>query len=243
MHKGPLSTPKHVSAEGYLSAAETVAESSRYAYGGFTLIELLAVMVIILILLALVVPATSTIFKGTQLTQASDLLTSQLTLARQEALTRNQTVEVRLYRYAPLGTTSYYCAIQCFALSDSNTYVPLEKVELLPTGIALDAGSASAATTLSSILSSATSSTSVPALVPGSTLKVQLPQLPQPGTQYNAATFQFYRDGSTNLLSTGGPWFLTLHNFNDGDALTTAPHNFCTVQIDPTNGTLHTFRP
>ena len=201
---------------------------------------MLTVIAVISVLLVLVVPATSTMFRGTQISQATDSLTAQLTLARQEALTRNQTVEVRFYQYAATGTTQRYCAMQCFELLDSGTYVPLGKVQPLPPNILFDAGTADTAKTLSSILSAATGPTSVPALTTGAALKVSLPQ---PGLQYNAASFQFYRDGSTNLPATGGTWFLTLHNIIDGDALSAPPHDFSSVQIDPSNGHLHTFRP
>ena len=138
--------------------------------------------------------------------------------------------------------------MQCLELLDSGVYVPLGKVQPLPSGIILDAGN-----TLSSILSSATQVTSLPASVSpakitGANLNIPLPQ---PGKVYNAVVFQFLRDGSTNLpltanllLAAGGPpWFMTLHNMNDGDTLTTAPHNFFSVQIDPSNGHMHTFRP
>src|SRR4051812_23859921 len=67
---------------------------------GFSLIELMVVMLIIGIIAAFVVPATSNILKGSQMTQGSQILYDQISLARQYALSKNHPVEVRFIRYA-----------------------------------------------------------------------------------------------------------------------------------------------
>ncbi len=66
---------------------------------GFSLIELMVVMLIIGIISAFAVPAASSILKGSQMTQASQILTDQINNARQIALTRNHLVEVRFIRF------------------------------------------------------------------------------------------------------------------------------------------------
>lgn len=67
---------------------------------GFSLIELLMVIAIIGTVAAFVVPAASTMVRGTAINQGSQLLTDRFSLARQSAITKNHPVEVRLLRYA-----------------------------------------------------------------------------------------------------------------------------------------------
>src|SRR4051812_32457331 len=55
----------------------------------FSLLELIAVILIIGIIAAFVIPAMPTILRGTQMTQAEQILTDQVKLARQFAVTRN----------------------------------------------------------------------------------------------------------------------------------------------------------
>ena len=66
---------------------------------GFSLIELLVVILIIAIIAVFVTPAASTILKGSQLSQAEQVITDQIKLARQQAVTKNHNVEVRFIRY------------------------------------------------------------------------------------------------------------------------------------------------
>src|SRR5882724_7817414 len=67
---------------------------------GFSLIELMVVMLIIGIVAAFAIPATTTLLKGSQMSQAAQILGDQVSLARQYALSKNHPVEVRFIRYA-----------------------------------------------------------------------------------------------------------------------------------------------
>ena len=197
---------------------------------GFTLVEMIAVMAVIIVALALVTPAVSTILVGNKLTQASDNLQSQLTLARETAIAQNRQVEVRFYQYvdpSSPGTSSTYNALQAFSVNGS-VYTALEKVQALPTKIIIDSG-----TTLSSLWSSST------ALNSSATGQTGVPGV----RAYSYMAVRFRPDGSTNLPPTGGPWFLTLHDALKGDKMATPPPNFITLEIDPVSGELTVFRP
>jgi hypothetical protein len=67
--------------------------------------------------------------------------------------------------------------------------------------------------------------------------------LPRAGASYRYVALRFQPDGSTDLLPTGGSWFLTVHDEIAGDALAQPPADFSTIEIDPLNGSLKFFRP
>lgn len=206
----------------------------------FTLIELLIVMSILLVVAGFLAPSVSTILKGSNLTQGSQMISDQLGLARQTALAKNHVVEVRFYQYgdpeaagesAATPNSGKFRALQNFEKLDTGTVVALGNVKKLPTSIIFDKGA-----TLSSIIGSAAAAPGIPSLV-----TTQTNSIPRVGTQYNSVSFQFRPDGSTNLPT--GNWFLTAHDTNSGDALATPPPNFFTLQIEAANGHIRQFRP
>lgn len=220
---------------------------------GFSLIELMIVIFIIGIIAAFVVPAASTVLRGSQLAQGSQTFYDQLSLARQYALSKNHPVEVRLIRYADPETPGEasasggpgdpsqgnYRAIQVFETLDgidttTNDFirVPLDKAAVLPQSIIMDKGQ------LSTLVNSATA----PAT---GTPTSKDPQMPRGvGTKYDFVYFRFLPDGSTNLSpSVTGGWYVTLHNINDNIQGATPPPNFYTVAIDPVSGAMKQYRP
>jgi uncharacterized protein (TIGR02596 family) len=197
---------------------------------GFSLLEMLAVILIIGIIAGLLVPAASGIVRGTRLTQATQTIMDELGLARQTAIAKNRLVEVRLYQYSDPespASSSRFRAVQTFQVVNSRWFFPLDKVQPLPTATIVDS-----APVLSSVLD--------PATRPPSAGTEPLPVI---GINYQYVAVRFHPDGSTDLLPTGGPWFLTLHDEVAGDALKQPPPNFSTIEIDPVNGSLHVFRP
>ena len=66
----------------------------------FSLVELLVVVAVIAIVAGFAVPAVTTMLKGSQLTQGSQTVVDQIALARQTALSRNRSIEVRFYKFA-----------------------------------------------------------------------------------------------------------------------------------------------
>ena len=208
----------------------------------FSLVELLVVITIIAIIAGFAVPAVTGILRGSALTQASQLLTDQLSMGRQLALRKNRAVELRIYKFADpevpgevLATEStwQFRAFQLFEVLESGIAVPLDKVQRFPSGIVMNGTKE-----LSSLIAGT-----------GQTLKAVTDKdlkLPRGvDKNYKYVSFRFLQDGSTTLLATqAGGWFVTLHNMNDrGANATTPPANFFTLQLDPVSGSTKAFRP
>jgi uncharacterized protein (TIGR02596 family) len=215
---------------------------------GFSLLELIVVILIIGIVAAFVVPAAGTILKGSQLTQASQIVVDQISLARQQALTRNHMVEVRLIRFAnpevpgevdpnttPNPAKGAFRAIHVFEILDNGAKVPVDKAHVLPQAIIMNAEK------LSSLIGEAKTAGS-PSKV--TTLAASDPELPgKIKKNYEYVCFRYLPDGSTDLPPTGIVWYLTLHNMNEKVSGSTPPNNFYTLQIDPVIGTTKNYRP
>jgi uncharacterized protein (TIGR02596 family) len=209
---------------------------------GFSLVEMLVVLAIIAVMAALVVPATTSMMSTSNLTTAGDQVSSMLALARQHAMARNRSVQVRWYQFADPSfsgetagspATGHYRAMQAFEADETGTatWVALTKMQRLPTGVIIDRGG------ISSLLS--TSFVQPPLTTPVI--------IPLAGTAYNFCAFRFFPDGSTDIaqINPTGPWYLALHNLNVAgtDNLATPPKNYVTLTIDPTDGIPVIYRP
>ncbi len=212
----------------------------------FTLVELLVVMAIIILLTALVAPSMSGIMRGSQLSQGGQMVQDELALLRQQALSKNRTVEVRLYRFADPSMagektstpSGFYRAIQGFEISEDGTSKkPTGKMLLLPNTVIMDSGILSSLIQQSpggEITASSTTSTQHP---------VADPLLPRVGMNYKYVSFQIMPDGSDSLIPRSSLWYVTLHAITNGDGLQTPPPNFFTIKIDPFNGHTIIYRP
>lgn len=204
------------------------------SHAAFSMMELLIVMAIIVIMASLMGPSLSTALRGTQLTQATDKLIGVLSVARQSAVTKSQTVEVRFYAYVDSqspGDTGHGHAIQAFSINDSGDAVPIMKAQILPQGIVMTTN-ATYSTLLTQTNSTAPSQVSIP----------------RAGTTYTCSSFRYYRGGVTSLAaspSSSQVWGVTLVNQTDtlGSKASSLPVNYTTVVIDPFNGSLRTYRP
>src|ERR1700722_12460573 len=73
--------------------------TSLFSRRAFSLMELIVVIAIIAVIAGFAVPQAGQILKGSTVTQASTILTDQIRLAREFAVTKNCKVEVRFYQY------------------------------------------------------------------------------------------------------------------------------------------------
>jgi len=230
--------------------------SSLRRSAAFTLIEMIAVISIIAIITVFVVPAATTILKGSQLTQASTIITDQISLARQQALTKNCMVEVRFVRFgdpeqpgekASTPMTGKFRALEVMQVLPSGVSVPLGKVQILPTSIMMAFTEGQTATgnsnsNFSTLLSTGSGTAPLYTTTPPNTD----PDLPRGiKKSYNYYSFRFLPDGSTNLLPTV-QWYVTLINRNDEAKLSGTgiqSINFFTLQLDPVSGATRSYRP
>ncbi|HYR57249.1 MAG TPA: Verru_Chthon cassette protein D [Chthoniobacteraceae bacterium] len=219
-----------------------IAASRRRA---FSLIELIIVISVIVIIAAFTMPAMNTILRGSNMTQASGLIVGQLSIARQQALSRNRPVEVRFYRFADPETpgetvadpsTGQFRAMQLFEVQQSGVALPIDKMQRLPGGVIF---AYAPGTGLSSLIDKGTAGAPTQA-----SADQTAPRLPRGvDMNYEYVSFRFQQDGSTNKNPTG-KWFITLISINDKLAASDKPPpNFFTVQIDPVSGVTKTYRP
>lgn len=210
------------------SQSGVISSSLRGASAGFSLLELLAVIAVFGIIASFTMPAVSSVMRASDLRTGSQILSEQLGLARQMAIAKNRSVEVRIYQYAvpPETGEGKFRAIQTFEILDSGVAQPLGRVCRLPSSILIDSGS-----TLSSIITTPSS---------GADVGYSLPEV---GKSYQCVKFRFLPDGSTDLSTANSSWFLTLHHASEGDSLSQAPADYSTVQIDPANGRTRIYHP
>ena len=222
----------------------------------FSLVELLVVVSVIAIIAGFAVPAVTTMIKGSQLTQGSQTLTDQLSLARSTALGRNRSVEIRFYKFGDPDSpgedpknpeTGYFRSMQVFEVLDNGALVPAGPIQRLPANVIMNEGP------LSTILDNVEKKWE---RHPSSSD----PEMPdtEVGRKYHYTKFRFLPDGSTDLppngtitrVPTGDSWYITVHGTHvakggaasDG-ATAVLPANYFTLQIDPVTGSTRSYRP
>jgi len=199
---------------------------------GFTLVEVLAVLAIMAVLMAFVGPPLVSSFQSARLTQATQMVLDQFSVARQVATSKNRVVEVRFYRLNNPENgldEPTFCALQSFELQDDGSATPLGKVNWFPGSVICDSGA-----TLSPLLGSDRAKQWT-----ATDTKVRIPRV---NTDYSAWAIRLRPDGSTDLPA-GSSWFVTLHTGSGGDNQSTLPSNFSLIQFDPWTGLSLLYRP
>ena len=200
---------------------------------------------IIAVMTAVVMQSFQSYTRSLNLTTAGQFFRDGLELARQTAVARNSTVEVRIYQLpaTPGSTPANYCAFQAFLKGNQTvpTYTAITAINYFPKSIVLSTDS-----TKTSFLSSINQGLTVVgpaagASPPASAAPISLPSC---GTNYNYLYFCYTPSGGTNL-SPAAQWFATLMpqnvpvNAGNGGL----PTDFATVQIDPVMGNARVYHP
>jgi uncharacterized protein (TIGR02596 family) len=213
---------------------------------GFSLVEMLVVLSITAILATIALPGISGALRSYKLESTGQIVVNQLNYARQVALSRGHAVQVRFYELpdfssASTGALAVYRGMQSLVESDpvqtgtitTVTTTALIKPVLFATPV---------------IISSATGSGPVSPLISGTstatvTVNTADPANPLPVFQlnYKYVVFHFKPDGSTDLTSATNSLTLVLEN--DKIVAGSLPANFQSVEIDPFNGAIRSFRP
>lgn len=237
---------------------------------GFSLVELLVVIAILAILATLAGPSLVSVLQGSSLNQGGQLIQDQLIYYRQYAVVNNCTVEVRFLNFIDSdipGDTGHYRAIQGLKVmqvinqtTGAITYskTPISKPLRVPASVIIDAGTTQSATSLSGLLTYAAGGatggwTNVGPTASGTSSVAQSavagtdPSIFKVGTTYSYLAFQIEPDGSTNLNQADAisSLYITLHQLSNGDPVAKAslPKNYFTIQVDPANGHVNTYRP
>lgn len=200
---------------------------TRQTRPAFSLVELLLVVAIISILAILAIPAFNSINSARFIEQAGQKIADQIALARQIALSKNRSVEVRFMKIPnEENGIADYSSIQLYEVRDDGSDRPLAKIAKLPQGIIIsDTGE------LSSLFS--------PNAM-GTLDKESFPDLPNSGKPEDVRFFRFKPNGQSDLPNMAGNYYLTVHHKREIGKM---PANFSTIQVDPMSGRVKILRP
>lgn len=196
---------------------------------GFSLIELLVVVAVIALLATLAVPAFNAITNAGSIEYSADQIAGACALARQTAVSKNRSVEVRFYEVPAEGWPTDFRACQLFEIGESGEPTALTKVLTFRQSaiISRDTG-------LSTLL--ANSRTKI------WTQKDPQVALPRAGTTYECRAFRFRPNGTTDL-PVDAKWHLTVVDAKKPGSAAQPPDNFATVWVEPATGAVKILRP
>jgi hypothetical protein len=215
----------------------------RHRAAAFTLIELLVVVAMIALIVAAMAPMVLGSLVSTRLTTAGQAVGGQISLARQLAVARSETVEVRFYEYEDPETPGSRSSFRAMAIMsrrartaavENGLREQLTDTLYLPAGIVLGSSQK-----LSPLLASGSIQT-----------EQDLERVIKRSSSARFKAFLINPDGSTNLpLLMNGDYrpeqcyFTVAEERVLDDDRGEIPKNFFTVQIDPSTGRTTTYRP
>lgn len=190
---------------------------------GFSMIELLIVISLLSVLFLLTAPALNSMLTANDLTSAAQAISDQCAFARQQALARNRSVELRFIA----GGTNNFPALQLWGQVAGTNFRPLGRVITLPARAVI-----TTANGRSPLLTDTTALTAGATNFGGTIGQAN----------YRALTFR--ANGSPYATLKSGPSgnnFFTIVSLRD--IANPEPPNYVTLQVTPENGRVLTFRP
>jgi uncharacterized protein (TIGR02596 family) len=207
------------------------------AKGAFSLIEMLIVISVVGILLAFAGPQLFSLVQAQSLTSEGTFLRNKLSQAQQIALSRNTDVEVRFFKMRDESSAELNAAYRGFQFYRYNEYgqlLPVSEFFRIRLPIVINEP-------LSTLVSEVSSDGKYLSPSAGSAPIPVISDL----TEFEYVSFRFKPDGSTDLpgRSKGGSdtWYMTMTKGLPTD--TEVPDNYFTVQLDPFNGRVTSYRP
>ena len=208
----------------------------RGSRAGFSLIELLSVMTLLSVLAVATVPAMKGTLDGVTISGAAGIAESEMSLARQTAMSRNLPVEVRIYRHDDGGGMAWRVMATVIPATVSGQAADewVTRGKVLPGNVVMDD-----ALEYSTLLSEAEAA-SGDAMGPWTSTETAA----APGVLRNKSyvAFQFKPDGSTNLPN-GQPWCLTLRNYNSRPTGSAPAANYVSIVLDSLTGRTMSYQP
>ncbi len=207
-------------------------KSSRFRRG-FTLPELLTVIAVMVVLMALVVPAANDVVTARRLKHAEELITSEIQFWRQSAMVKNAVVEICFIKQARPGNenaTAAFRAVRSRLRNKDGSTVWLSKKSWLPDAIVMEPSGG-----LSNILDKVPLETHPP-----------LDDAPLSDEAYSLVSLSVRPWGGLDPVGSlllSEPWFVTLVKEADLGKPAGNLKDYITIQIDPSTGRVTTYRP
>jgi len=202
----------------------------------FSLVELLAVMALVSLLTMALVPSMQGTLDGISIGGAAGVAETEMSLARQTAISRNVPVEMRIYKHDDGTGTAWRLValvIPGSATGRSDEWITAGKV--LPGHVVMeDSGN------FSTVLSGAAAPSSGTRVAPWTGQEGSAAPALLRGKNY--VGFLFQPDGSTDLPA-GRPWCLTLRSSHSQVSGDKPPANFVSLVIDSATGRTLSYQP